>query len=59
MTVRLSRHKVTGLLRRYFQGMAQTQIAGVVGVNQSSISVYASRFSERSEKMGLAAAGEE
>jgi len=59
MTVQLSPHKVCKILRVYFGGLPQTKIAKDAGVDQSSISHYASRFKEMAAKYGLAAAGKE
>ena len=59
MTVQLSPHKVSKILRGYFRGLPQTKIAKEAGVDQSSISHYASRFKEIAVKYGLPAAGKE
>ncbi len=59
MTVRLSRHKITRILRYYFRGVPQPRIAHRVGVDQSTVSLYASRFKEAATEVGLLAAGEE
>ena len=59
MTVQLSPHKVSKILRGYFCGLPQTKIAKEAGVDQSSISHYASRFKEMAAKYGLSAAGKE
>ena len=59
MTVQLSPHKVGKILRGYFHGLPQTKIAKEAGVDQSSISHYATRFKEMAAKYGLPAAGKE
>ena len=59
MTVRLSRHKIARILKYYFRGVPQTGIAHRVGVDQSTVSLYASRFKEAATEVGLLAAGEE
>ena len=59
MTVPLSPHKVSKILRGYFRGLPQTKLAKEAGVDQSSVSLYASRFKEAATKVGLLAAGEE
>lgn len=59
MTVQLSPHKVGKILRGYFRGLPQTKIAKEAGVDQSSISHYASRFKERATEVGIAVAGKE
>jgi hypothetical protein len=59
MTVQLSPHKVRKILRGYFCGLPQIKIAQETGVDQSSISHYASRFKELAAEYGLFAAGKE
>jgi len=59
MTVQLSPHKVSKILRGYFRGLPQTKIAKEAGVDQSSISHYANRFKKMTAKYGLLAAGKE
>lgn len=59
MTVQLSPHKVSKILRDYFRGLPQTKIAKEAGVDQSSISHYASRFKGTAAEYGLLAAGKE
>ena len=59
MTVQLSPHKVSKILRGYFRGLPQTKIAKEAGVDQSSISNYANRFKKVTAKYGLLAAGKE
>ncbi len=59
MTVRLSQHKIARILRYYFKGVSQLIIARRVGIDQSTVSLYASRFIERATGIGLSAAGKE
>jgi len=59
MTVPLSPHKVSKILRGYFSGLPQIKIAKEAGVDQSSISHYASRFKGTAAEYGLLAAGKE
>jgi predicted transcriptional regulator len=59
MTVQLSPHKVSKILRGYFLGLPQIKIAKEAGVDQSSISHYASRFKEMAAEVGILAAGKE
>ncbi len=59
MTVRLSPHKVSGILSDYFHGVSQSTIARVRGVDQSSISIYASRFRNLASRIVILGAGKE
>lgn len=59
MTVRLSPHKVSKILRDYFSGIPQLKIAKAAAVDQSSISHYTSRLKERAAEVGILAAGKE
>jgi predicted transcriptional regulator len=59
MTVPLSPHKVSKILRGYFLGLLQMKIAKEAGVDQSSISHYASRFKETAAEVGILVAGKE
>lgn len=59
MTVQLSPHKISKILRGYFLGLPQIKIAKEAGIDQSSISHYASRFKERAAEVGILAAGKE
>ncbi len=59
MTVHLSAHKVGKILRSYLWGLPQTKIAKEAGVDQSSISHYATRFKEMTARYGIPAAGKE
>lgn len=59
MTVKLSQQKISRLLKYYFAGMTQPAIAQKVVTDQSTISLYAKRFSERAAEIGLLAAAKE
>ncbi len=59
MTVKLSPHKVSKILRGYFRGLPQIKIAGEAGVDQSSISHYANAFKKKAANVGIPAAGKE
>jgi len=59
MTVKLSPQKVAKILRYYFSGLPQMKIAKKSGVDQSSISIYATRFKERVGEVGIIVAGKE
>jgi predicted transcriptional regulator len=59
MTVQLSPHKVRKILRGYFCGLPQIKIANEAGVDQSSVSHYASDFKEIAAGYGLLTAGRE
>ncbi len=53
MSVKLSRLKITKMFRYYFAGLTQTLIAQKLGVDQSTISLYAKEFNEKAAKIGL------
>lgn len=59
MTVKLSPQKVAKILRYYFSGLPQMKIAKKSGVDQSSISIYATRFKERVSEVRIISAGKE
>lgn len=59
MTVSLSPHKVSRVFRLFFSGMPQLDIAEKAGVDQSTVSLYASRFRNMVGKVGLLTAGKE
>ena len=59
MTVKLSPHKISRILRYYFSGVPQPAIARKVGVDQSTVSLYSSRFRESAMGVGLLGAGKE
>jgi len=59
MTVKLSQQKISRLLKYYFAGMTQPAIAQKLGIDQSSVSLYAKRFSERAAMIGLLEAAKE
>jgi len=59
MTVQLSLHKIGKILRGYFLGIPQPKIAKQAGVDQSTVSHYASSFKKMAEEVGVIAAGKE
>lgn len=59
MTVKLSPQKVRKIVSGYFSGIPQMKIAKKSGVDQSSVSHYASRFRQRTAEIGIVAAGKE
>lgn len=59
MTVQLPRYKVKKVLKGYFSGQAQTTIAREAGVDQATISHYATRFKKLAAQIGIQAAGKE
>lgn len=59
MTVSLSPQKISKILRLYFSGMTQPNIAKKAGVDQSTVSHYGSKFNKRAGEIGLLAAGKE
>jgi predicted transcriptional regulator len=59
MTVTISPPKVSKMLRLYFLGFHEVKIAKKVGVHQSSVSHYATKFKERAEEVGLLVAAKE
>jgi predicted transcriptional regulator len=59
MTVKISPPKVSKMLRLYFLGFHEVKIAKKVGVHQSSVSHYATKFKERAEEVGLLVAAKE
>jgi len=59
MTVSLSPQKISKILRLYFSGMTQPNIAKKSGVDQSTVSHYGSKFKKRAGEIGLLAAGKE
>lgn len=59
MTVRLSPHNVSRILSDYFHGVSQATIAGRSGVDQSTVSLYASRFKRLASQIGILGAGKE
>ena len=59
MTVSLSPHKISRIFRLFFSGMPQPDIAEKAGVDQSTVSLYASRFRNMVGKVGLLTAGKE
>jgi predicted transcriptional regulator len=59
MTVRLSPHKITKMMRYYFSGLSESEAAAKLGIDQSTVSLYVSRFKNRANEIGLVAAGKE
>ena len=59
MTTRVSPQKVSKMMQLYFSGTPQPTIAKTAGVDQSTVSIYASRFKNRVSEVGLSAAGKE
>jgi len=59
MSVKLSPQKAAKILRYYFSGLPQIKIAKKSGVDQSSVSLYATRFKKRASEVGILAAGKE
>lgn len=59
MTVRLSPHKVDKILRGYFNGQSQTEIAKAARVDQSSVSHYLTDLRETTAQIGLLEAAKE
>ena len=59
MTVKISPQKVSKILRYYFAGFLQVKIAKKMQVDQSTVSLYATKFKERVDEVGLLAAAEE
>ena len=59
MTVKLSQQKISRLLKYYFAGITQPAIAQRVNTDQSTISLYSKRFSERAAEIGLLEAAKE
>ncbi|MFH1483253.1 MAG: hypothetical protein ABIG98_03235 [Chloroflexota bacterium] len=59
MTHKLSPQKASRIMALYFQGRSQPEIAGRLKVDQSTVSLYVTRFKHLAEEKGLKAAGEE
>lgn len=59
MTVQLSPQTVSKIMRLFFSGVPQPVIAIRAGVDQSTVSLYASRFRNMVGKVGLLTAGKE
>ncbi len=59
MTVKLSPHKISTILRCYFAGVSQPDIARRVGVDQSTVSLYSSRFQTMAAQYGISYAAKE
>ena len=59
MSQKLSPHKVSKMMSLYFSGYSQTDIANTLKIDQSTVSMYVSKFKSISEHQGIKAAGEE
>ncbi|MFC1994724.1 hypothetical protein ACFLVD_01110, partial [Chloroflexota bacterium] len=59
MTQKASPHKVSRMTALYLQGHCQTEIAGKLKVDQSTVSLYVGKLRLSAEQKGLKAAGEE
>ncbi len=59
MTHKLSPHKASRIMALYFEGRSQSEIAGRLKVDQSTISLYVTRFKHLAGEKGLKAGGEE
>lgn len=59
MTVKLSKQKVSKIFQLYFQGFTQTAIAGKLGINQATVSLYLAEFNAMADEEGLEATAEE
>jgi len=59
VTLRLSHQKVSLVLSRMFGGWPQRAVAEKVGVDQSTVSLWFSRFRARASQAGLSQAGKE
>jgi rubrerythrin/predicted transcriptional regulator len=59
MTIKLSSSKISRLLKYYFQGLPQLNIAGKLGINQATVSLYIGEFSAVVDEEGLETAAKE
>ena len=59
MTAKLSPHKISKMMSLYFDGYSETEIANKLKVNQSTVSLYVSKFKSVAGQQGIQAAGEE
>ena len=59
MTAKLSPHKVSKMMSLYFDGYSETDIANKLKVNQSTVSLYISKFKSVAGQQGIQATGEE
>ncbi len=59
MAHKLSPHKASRIMELYFQGHSQPEIAGRLNVDQSTVSLYVTRFKHLAGEEGLKAAGKE
>lgn len=53
MTEKISQHKVSRMMELYFQGYSQSEIALKIKVDQSTVSLYISRFESTVDEEGL------
>jgi len=59
MTLKLPPRKVAAIIRQSLQGKPQCDIAEKEGVNQATVSLWWTRFQERSRQVGLSSAAKE
>lgn len=59
MTVKLSPHTVSRIMKGFVAGLPQTAIAKKAGVDQSCVSIYATKFKRLAEENGILAAARE
>ncbi len=59
MTLKLPQRKVAAIIRQSLEGKPQGDIAQKEGVNQATVSLWWTRFRERSQQVGLSTAGKE
>ena len=59
MTHKLSPHKASRIIELYFSGFSQPEIAGRLKVDQSTVSIYVTRFKHLADEKGMEAAGKE
>jgi predicted transcriptional regulator/predicted nucleic acid-binding Zn-ribbon protein len=59
MTKKLSPQKMSKIMTLYFQGWSQTEIANKLGVDQSTISLYAGKLKTMALEKGMKTAAEE
>ncbi len=59
MTTKISPQKLSRLLSLYFAGYNQVQIGQKLGIDQSTVSIYISKFGMQAQEKGLLAASKE
>lgn len=59
MTVKISPHKTSKILRYFFKGMPQPEIADKCRINQATVSRYALKFKADANEMGIMVAAKE